>query len=42
MLEIKHLTKAYERVILKDVCLSFKEKDFMLLLGKVVVESQPF
>ena len=37
MLEIKHLTKAYERVILKDVCLSF-----MLLLGKVVVESQPF
>ena len=26
MLEIKHLTKAYERVILKDVCLSFKEK----------------
>lgn len=42
MLEIKHLTKAYERVILKDVCLSFKEKGLLLLLGKVVVESQPF
>ena len=35
MLEIKHLTKAYERVILKDVCLSFKEKGLYVITGKV-------
>ena len=34
MLEIKHLTKAYERVILKDVCLSFKEKGLYVITGK--------
>ena len=34
MLEIKHLTKAYERVILKDVCLSFKEKGLYVITGQ--------
>lgn len=34
MLEIKHLTKAYDQVLLKDVCLTFEEKGLYVIVGK--------
>lgn len=34
MLEIKHLTKAYDQVLLKDVCLNFEEKGLYVIVGK--------
>lgn len=34
MLEIKHLTKAYDQVLLKNVCLTFEEKGLYVIVGK--------
>lgn len=34
MLEIKHLTKGYDHVLLEDVCLTFEEKGLYVIVGK--------